>query len=607
LPVALPREVVDPQHDVLGGPDDGLPVRRGEDVVGRHHEDPRLHLRLDGERNVDRHLVPVEVGVEGEADQRMQLDRLPLDQHRLEGLHPETVERRRPVQHDGKLADDLVEGVPDLPLLLLHHLLRLLDGGREPGLLELVEDERLEQLERHLLGEAALVKFQLRPDDDHRAARVVDALPEEVLAEPAALPLQHVRQRLEGALVRSRDELSPAAVVEQRVHGLLQHPLLVPDDDLGRGQVEKALQPVVPVDDATVKVVQVGGGESPAIQRDQGAKVRRQDGDHLLDHPLGFLLAVPERLDDLQPLGDLLLLRLGRGVEHILAERLGELRQVQPGQQRPDRLRAHPHAEPLAEQFLLLLVPLEELAVLLELLPVLRLGEDLLRLRVGFPRIKDDVLLEVDDRLDVLHRHVEDRRDPGRKAFQEPDVRDRRGQLDVAHPLAADLRLDDLDAALLADDPPVLHPLVLAAVALVVLDGTEDFRAEQAVALGLEGPVVQRLRLLHLPVRPLADLLRGCDRDPDPGKMDGILRFFNAGEKVFHGCLPVTFPLRLPAGYCWGSSLISSTSRPSAWSSLISTLNDSGSPGSREKFPLTMDSYILARPGTSSDLTVRNS
>ena len=36
-----------------------------------------------------------------------------------------------------------------------------------------------------------------------------------------------------------------AAVVEERVDGLLEHPLLVVDDDLGRAQVEQPLQPVV--------------------------------------------------------------------------------------------------------------------------------------------------------------------------------------------------------------------------------------------------------------------------------------------------------------------------------------------------------------------------
>jgi hypothetical protein len=97
-------------------------------------------------------------------------------------------------------------------------------------------------------------------------------------------------------------------------------------------------------------------------------------------------------------------------------------------------------------------------------------------------------------------------------ALEEPDVRDRRGQRDVAHALAAHLRLDDLDAALLADDAAVLHALVLAAVALVVLDRPEDLGAEEAVTLRLERPVVDGLRLLHLAVRPLADLLRRRQR-----------------------------------------------------------------------------------------------
>ena len=45
--------------------------------------------------------------------------------------------------------------------------------------------ERLEELEGHLLGQAALVQQQLRADDDDRTAGVVDALAEQVLAEPA--------------------------------------------------------------------------------------------------------------------------------------------------------------------------------------------------------------------------------------------------------------------------------------------------------------------------------------------------------------------------------------------------------------------------------------
>jgi hypothetical protein len=87
-------------------------------------------------------------------------------------------------------------------------------------------------------------------------------------------------------------------------------------------------------------------------------------------------------------------------------------------------------------------------------------------------------------------------------------VRDGRGQADVAQALTPHLRLNDLDAALLAHHPTVLHALVLAAVALVVLHWAKDLGAEKSVALGLEGAVVDGLGLLDLAVRPLADLVR---------------------------------------------------------------------------------------------------
>src|ERR1700742_1585281 len=92
---------------------------------------------------------------------------------------------------------------------------------------------------------------------------------------------------------------------------------------------------------------------------------------------------------------------------------------------------------------------------------------------------------------------------------------DRRGQLDMAHTLAAHLRERDFNAALLADDALVLHALVLAAQAFVILDRPEDAGAEQAIPLRLEGAVVDGLRLLDLAVGPRQNLLRGRDRNPD--------------------------------------------------------------------------------------------
>src|SRR5215471_4154730 len=66
-------------------------------------------------------------------------------------------------------ADHLVEDVPDLGLLLLDQLLGLLDRGGEALGVEPRVDERLEQLERHLLRQAALVQLELGADHDHGA------------------------------------------------------------------------------------------------------------------------------------------------------------------------------------------------------------------------------------------------------------------------------------------------------------------------------------------------------------------------------------------------------------------------------------------------------
>ncbi len=64
------------------------------------------------------------------------------------------------------LADDLVEDIPDFRTLLLHQLLRLLDGRGIPLGVETGIDERLEQFERHLLRQAALMQLQFGTGHD---------------------------------------------------------------------------------------------------------------------------------------------------------------------------------------------------------------------------------------------------------------------------------------------------------------------------------------------------------------------------------------------------------------------------------------------------------
>src|SRR5689334_6839981 len=532
------------------------------------------------------------------------------------------MKRRRAVEKHRVLVDDLLEHVPDLRDHRVDHLLGRLDVLDRLALDEPGHDERLEQLQGHQRRQAALVQAQRRAGHDDRAARVVDALAQQVVAEAALLALEHVAQGLQGAVARARDGPAAAAVVEQGVDGLLQHPLLVVDDDLRRAEVQEPLEAVVPVDDAAVEVVEVGGREAAAVQLDHRAQLRRDDRDRLQDHHLRAVARVDEGGDDLQALdGALLLLALG-GLDLVLE--LGALvLEVDLLEQVAHRLGAHAAAEVLAEavrgaEALLELteqrlvvdhllgphgleglpdlahalgrvldvglgvrdVGLEHLAVVLEQLralvvvelldvdvevlgpEVVLLGEARLRARlevllaalerlaqleqarlllggvavehlvdltaealeVGGARLLvdpgDHRGREVQDLLELLGSHVEQVADPRRDALEEPDVAHGRREVDVAHALTAHLGPRDLDAAALADDALVTDALVLAAVALPVLGGTEDALAEEAVLLGLQGAVVDRLGLGDLAGAPGADLLGG--REPDLDRVEII-------------------------------------------------------------------------------------
>ena len=248
------------------------------------------------------HLVTVEVGVERRADERMQLDGLAFDEHRLERLDAQAMQRRRAVQQHRMFADDFFEDVPDFRTFTLDQALGGLDGRRVATDLQLLEDEGLEELERHLLRQAALVQAQRGADDNNRTTGVVDALAQQVLAEPALLALDHVGERLQRALVGARDGAAAAAVVEQRIDSFLQHALLVAHDDVRSVELQQAAQTIVAVDDAAIQIVEIRRREAAAIERHQRTQIRRQHGQHGHDHPLGLVARLDEALDQLEAL-----------------------------------------------------------------------------------------------------------------------------------------------------------------------------------------------------------------------------------------------------------------------------------------------------------------
>ncbi len=364
-------------------------------------------MRAGAQRKMDGHLVAVEVRVVRRADERMQMDRFAFDQHRLEGLNAETMERRCAVEQHRMLANHFVEHVPDFRTHAFDHALRALDVVRLAAVDQLLHHERLEELERHLFGQAALVQLQVRADHDDRTARIVDALTEQVLPEAALFALENVGERFQRTVVRPGDGTTTAAVVDQRVDCFLQHALFVLDDDFGRAQLQQPLEAVVAVDDAAIEIVEIGRGEAAAVELHHRAQFGRDHRHGREDHPLGLVARGEERFDDFEALDRLDALLAGRFLE-LATQLFLELAQVEVAQQLADRFRAHAGLETAAE--------------LLARFAIFLLGENLALAERRVTLIGDDVGGEIDHLLELPRRHVEQDADARGHALEIPDV-----------------------------------------------------------------------------------------------------------------------------------------------------------------------------------------
>src|SRR5262249_10364553 len=148
----------------------------------------------------------------------------------------------------------------------------------------------------------------------------VHTLAEQVLTEPALLALDHVGQRLQRALVGSRDRTTATAVIQQRIDRFLKHALLVAHDDVWSVELQEPAQAVVAVDDATIQVIEVRRRKATPVQRNQRAQIGRQYRQDRQHHPLRLVARLDEGLNQLQPLRQALELRLRRGRSHLLAD-----------------------------------------------------------------------------------------------------------------------------------------------------------------------------------------------------------------------------------------------------------------------------------------------
>ena len=100
-------------------------------------------------------------------------------------------------------------------------------------------------------------------------------------------------------------------------------------------------------------------------------------------------------------------------------------------------------------------------------------------------------------------------------------------QLDVAHTLSTDTCLCHFYAAAVADNTFITNLFIFTAMTLPVLTRPEDSLTEQTVLLGLKCPVVDGLRLLHLAMGPLQNLIRGGQTNLNGIKCHWMISFIS--------------------------------------------------------------------------------
>ena len=282
---------------------------------------------------MNRHLVTVEVGVVSGTNQWVNPDRVSFDENRLKCLDGKTVQGGSPVQQNGVSLGHFFENIPNLGSLPLDQFLGASNRVDVAHFLEPTNDEWLEKHQRHLLGQPALVQFQIRSNHDDGTSRVIDSFSEKVLAKTSAFAFQHVGKRFQSAISGSGDGATVTTVVEKSVDRFLKHPFLVSDNHIRRLELEQILEAVVPVDDATVKVVQIRGGKTSAFQRNERTKIRRNHRKHFQNHPLWTGFRGGKSLNQLESLGQFFPDLLGTGFPHRGLEFHGELGEIGAAQE----------------------------------------------------------------------------------------------------------------------------------------------------------------------------------------------------------------------------------------------------------------------------------
>ena len=204
---------------------------------------------------MNRHLVTIEVSIVSTTSKWVQTNRRSLNKNGLKSLNRETVKSRSTVKHNRVPFRHLSKDIPNFGGFAVDHFLSRTNSVAVAKFFQTADDERLKKSQGHLLRKTTLVQFKFRPNHDHRTPRVIDAFAEEVLTETSTLTFEHVRKRLKRPVSSTRHGAAMTTVIKESINSLLEHALLVADDDLGSLQLHEVPETIVPINDTTIEVV----------------------------------------------------------------------------------------------------------------------------------------------------------------------------------------------------------------------------------------------------------------------------------------------------------------------------------------------------------------
>ena len=265
----------------------------------------------------------------------------------------------------------------------------------------------------------------MRTDHDDGTTGVVHPFAEQILTKTALFTLEHVGKGFKRPLVWPGNNLAAPAVVEKNVHCLLQHPLLVADNDLRGIQFQQALQPIVPVNYPAVEIIEIGSGETSAFQGHQGAQIRGQHRDNIENHPIGLVAGLMKGLNHIEPLGQFFPLSLGTCFPHLLTKHLGQRLKLELLHHLLNGCRADTNGELAGKIFLGLSVAFFG-----------QQGADRQGRLIGGG---NNIGIKIKNLFQFLQGHIENIADLARQALQKPDMGHGCGQFDMPQPFPPNL------------------------------------------------------------------------------------------------------------------------------------------------------------------------